>query len=167
MCVRVLVDPLAVTSPEGTIVRNSREPRPAAQRLVTIKDIATRCEVGTSTVSRALSNDPHINAVTRERVLAIAKEMGYDPAHHDGARRLSLRRHGLGILHHAVALLCPAEMYKVRYYSLIYHGVIEEITKYDYTLITTLVPRYDDCPHVDLPPVFARCEIDGIIWVLG
>ena len=46
---------------------------------VTIKDIAARLGLSASTVSRALSGDRNIRSATREKVLATAREMGYNP----------------------------------------------------------------------------------------
>jgi len=46
---------------------------------VTIKTIAVAAGVSNPTVSRALRNDPRISLATRERVQAIAKELGYRP----------------------------------------------------------------------------------------
>ncbi|ACQ78856.1 transcriptional regulator, LacI family [Beutenbergia cavernae DSM 12333] len=46
---------------------------------VTLADIAARADLSESTVSRALSAPDKVNPATRERVLAIAKELGYVP----------------------------------------------------------------------------------------
>lgn len=46
---------------------------------VTIKDIARELNVSVSTVSRALVDDKNIRRETKERVLQVAKEMGYRP----------------------------------------------------------------------------------------
>jgi DNA-binding LacI/PurR family transcriptional regulator len=46
---------------------------------VTISDIATRAGVTTATVSMCLANNPRISVATRERVKAIAGELGYRP----------------------------------------------------------------------------------------
>ncbi|WP_341779328.1 LacI family DNA-binding transcriptional regulator [Levilactobacillus sp. HBUAS70063] len=43
----------------------------------TIKDIATKAGVSTSTVSRALNNDPHILQETKTRIMKIAHELDY------------------------------------------------------------------------------------------
>ncbi len=55
---------------------------------VTIKDIANICNVGISTVSRALNNDPNVNAKTRERILEVARRFHYVP--NNSARNLKL-----------------------------------------------------------------------------
>lgn len=46
---------------------------------VTIKDIARRLMLSTSTVSRALIDDKNIRRETKEKILAAAQEMGYKP----------------------------------------------------------------------------------------
>jgi len=43
----------------------------------TIKDIATQAGVSTSTVSRALNDDPHILQETKQRILAVAQALDY------------------------------------------------------------------------------------------
>jgi LacI family transcriptional regulator len=45
----------------------------------TIKDIAKLAHCSYATVSRALNNKPGINQQTRDRIIAIAKELGYQP----------------------------------------------------------------------------------------
>jgi LacI family transcriptional regulator len=61
--------------------------------MVTIKDIALRAGVSFSTVSKALQDSPLVRPSTKARVLAIAKEMGYEP--NLAARSLVSRRTGI------------------------------------------------------------------------
>lgn len=64
---------------------------------VTIHDVARRAEVSPSTVSRALSASHLVATSTRDRVLAAAKELGYQP--NPAARSLITGRTGnLGIV---------------------------------------------------------------------
>jgi LacI family transcriptional regulator len=56
----------------------------------TLADIARELGVSKMTVSRAINNHPEINAETRERVLAIARRLNYQPNHH--ARALATNR---------------------------------------------------------------------------
>lgn len=46
---------------------------------VSIKDIAQAAGVSHSTVSRALSDSPLVNAITKARIQRLAQEMGYSP----------------------------------------------------------------------------------------
>lgn len=57
---------------------------------VTIYDIAERAEVSIATVSRVFNNHPRVSAATRERVLAVAEEIGYRP--HVSAQSLARRK---------------------------------------------------------------------------
>ena len=43
---------------------------------ITIKDIAKKCGVGVSTVSRAINNHPNINPDTRAHILKVIQETG-------------------------------------------------------------------------------------------
>jgi LacI family transcriptional regulator len=64
---------------------------------VTIKDIAKAAGVSHPTVSRALNNHPAISEATRERIVELAKEMGYLP--NASARGLKTNRtHALGVI---------------------------------------------------------------------
>jgi LacI family transcriptional regulator len=47
----------------------------------TMKDVARRAGVDVSTVSLAINNDPRIRTETRERILSIAQELGYQKNH--------------------------------------------------------------------------------------
>lgn len=53
---------------------------------ITIKDIARMCNVGVSTVSRAMNNHPDINKETKEKIMGIIKEYNYVP--NNSARNL-------------------------------------------------------------------------------
>ena len=65
--------------------------------MVSIKDIAARCNVSVATVSKALNGHSDISAATRETVKAVAAEMGYRP--NSAARALKTNRtYNLGVL---------------------------------------------------------------------
>lgn len=53
---------------------------------MTIKDIAKKCHVGVSTVSRAMNNHPDINPETKEKILKVIEEANYVP--NNSARNL-------------------------------------------------------------------------------
>lgn len=57
---------------------------------ITIYDLAREAGVGIGTVSRCLNNHPSVSPKTRERVLAVAKRLSYQP--HAHAQRLASRR---------------------------------------------------------------------------
>jgi Transcriptional regulators len=60
--------------------------------MVTIKDIAQAAGVSFSTVSKALRDSPLVTPETKRRIIAIAREMGYQP--NIAARRLVSKRSG-------------------------------------------------------------------------
>lgn len=65
--------------------------------MVSMKDIAQRCGVSVATVSKALNGQPDIGEETRNRVLSIAKELGYMT--NSAARALKTNRtYNLGVL---------------------------------------------------------------------
>lgn len=67
--------------------------------MVTVYDVAQRAGVSIATVSRALNNRSRISAETRQRILAVAAELGYEP--NDVARSL------VGMATQTIALLLP------------------------------------------------------------
>lgn len=58
----------------------------------TQKDIAEAARVSGSTVSRALRNDPTIPSETRDRIMRVARELGYRPNPFVNANMLNVRR---------------------------------------------------------------------------
>ena len=74
----------------------------------TIYEVARRSGVSTATVSRAVHGGAGMSSETRERVLAVARELGWVP---DGrARGLALKRSGiLGLLFHDMDVSGEAE----------------------------------------------------------
>src|SRR5689334_24665510 len=63
----------------------------------TIADIARRAGVSTGAVSYALNGQPGVSPATRQRILAIADEIGWRPSH--AARALSASRaHAVGLV---------------------------------------------------------------------
>ncbi len=59
---------------------------------VTLRDLARRAGVSMNTVSRALNNKPDVSARTRQRVLRLARRLGYTP--NSLAQGLRVRRTG-------------------------------------------------------------------------
>lgn len=57
--------------------------------IMTIKDVAKKCGVSISTVSRAINNHPEINDSTRQAILQEIKRLGYVP--NSNARNLNLK----------------------------------------------------------------------------
>ncbi|WIX77471.1 LacI family DNA-binding transcriptional regulator [Amycolatopsis carbonis] len=66
---------------------------------ITIRDVARRAEVSVATVSRALGSPDRVSEATRDRVLAVVRELGYRPS--PAARSLITGKTG------AIAIVVP------------------------------------------------------------
>ena len=90
---------------------------------MTIKELAQIAGVSTATVSRALNNNPGINAKTQKRILQLAEELGYEP--NLMAKGLSSQRtYTIGVLISDVTN---------PFYSEILRGIEDIVTQYNYT----------------------------------
>jgi LacI family transcriptional regulator len=132
---------------------------------VTQRDIALRCGLSQMAVSLALRRDPSISEPTIERVHIIAAEMGYDPAQHQAARRMALKKHGQDVINNIVALFLPPTFYEVNYYNSIVRGMLDVLTSQQYGLLTMYLPEISAGEKVTLPPVFSSGNIDGLAMI--
>ncbi len=122
---------------------------------ITIKDIAKMAKVAPSTVSRALNNKGRMSSATRERILRLARELGYHP--NINAKGLATNRTGnIGIIIHKRHKPLPGSFYD--FYGTIIIGVEEEAGNRGYNFIFS---------SVDSEPVVPRCvrerRVDGLI----
>jgi len=96
--------------------------------MVTIKDIAKRAGVSFSTVSKALTGSPLVKPQTKERVLAIAREMGYQP--NMAARSLVSRRTG------AIGVVWPS--IERAALSTLITGIHEQLEQTGYSMLLSM-----------------------------
>jgi len=103
----------------------SREP---TRRRATLTDIAAAAGVTKGTVSKALNGRDDISPETRERVLAVAAELGYHPA----------AQSGLDVVRRAIAVVfdIPASPYVLG----VFEGVLAAATEQGVDLLTRLAP---------------------------
>ena len=101
---------------------------------ITIYDIAKEADVSIATVSRAFNNSPRVSSETRERIFAIAKEMGYQP--HASARSLAKRQSNL------ISAIIP--MLTSYFFLEVLQGVQDRITESDYDLLVYSAPRMEE-----------------------
>ncbi len=136
------------------------------ERPVTLQDVADRCGVAKATVSRALNGNPEINSTTAARIRDMAAALGYDPAHFHQARRLAARRSGRRVLNHQVALLLPAYFHTSRYFSELFHGLLNTLTPRGYGISISIIPgSHADAFPLTFHPGIVRGEIDGVVLV--
>ena len=129
---------------------------------VTLQDIAAHCGVDRSTVSLALRGQGRISPATVERITRAAEELGYDPAHHETARRMVMQRLGKETLNQVIGLLYPADYLEMNFYTAILRGMTGVFNAEQYGLLI-FTPETE--AH-SVPIWFRRGDVDGMI-VLG
>lgn len=121
-------------------------------------EIAERAGVSTATVSRALNDRPGVNAETRERILRIAREIGY--AANSAARGLATSRtFTLGCINYRRDPQ-PISSYHVH----IVEGIDREARQRSYHVITTFVDAAGMADATQFS-LIAEQRVDGLILV--
>jgi LacI family transcriptional regulator, galactose operon repressor len=117
----------------------------------TLADIARELGVSKMTVSRAINNHPEINSETRERVLAVARRLKYQPNQH--ARALITNRS------HLLGMVAPDLMHS--YFAEILRG-IESIAR-PAKLRILVCNTYEDAENEIAEVEALRQRTDGLI----
>lgn len=123
---------------------------------ITIKDIAKRCGVGISTVSRAINNHPDINPETKQMVMDVIKETGYIP--NNSARNLK-----------RTDAKCIAVLIKGitnPFFSPVIQIVEAQVQKKKYAMVMQHVESYENELDVALELVKEK-RLRGIIFLGG
>ncbi|TMD16298.1 MAG: LacI family transcriptional regulator [Chloroflexi bacterium] len=119
---------------------------------VTIADVASAAGVSKTAVSFAFNNPERLGHATLERVLGVARDLGYTP--HPAARALSMRRNG------TIGVLIPQRLSTVfanPFLSELIQGLGELCEEHDLTLL--LVPPLDG----SLESAIRQASVDGFI----
>jgi len=125
----------------------------------TIADIARRAGVTKAAVSFALNGQPGVSAVTRERILAIAKEIGFQP--NSAARALSDGRAG------AFGLIIdrPASTIGVEpWFTQLISGIQAELSG-DHTALLFTMAEDQDAEIALYRSWWAQRRVDGVFLV--
>jgi LacI family transcriptional regulator len=132
---------------------------------ITLKDIAARCGVSVGTVSFVLRGDPRFSPETVARVCAVAEEMGYDPANNHAARRLVMMGRGQKVINHLAGVLLPAHFTQANYFSQLFQGLSEALTRERYGMLMLPLFSWEEAPESlpYLPPSLTRGDVDGVI----
>ncbi|WP_237759961.1 LacI family DNA-binding transcriptional regulator [Arthrobacter alpinus] len=120
---------------------------------VSIDDVAARAEVSTATVSRALRGLPKVKPATRERVLAVAREMGYVPS--PSATRLATGRTK------TVGVLVP--FIDRWYFANALEGIDQELRKQGYNLLLFSLGGYMHGQQRRFTEQMVRKQIDAMV----
>ncbi len=123
---------------------------------ITIKDIAKMCNVGVSTVSRAMNNHPDINKETKEKIMAIIKEYNYVP--NNSARNLKRSEsQSIAILIKGISNPFFSDMIRI---------IEEEIQRKKYSCIIQRVEDKDN--EIDVATALVKEKrLKGIIFLGG
>lgn len=147
--------------------RKTPKARPgAAARPVRMQDVADRCGVSVMTVSLALRDSGGISGETRDRVLAAASELGYDPHCSQVARRLRSLRNGRRPLNRVIGFCFSLHYLDAQYFTELLRGLGEAAEDAGFSL---LIQQPDALSRrgTPLPPVIARGDVDGFLFLSG
>jgi len=124
---------------------------------LTINEIAKLAQVSKGTVSKVLNNYPGINIKTRERILKIVKEVGYQP--NSSAQALAFRRTGnIGlIIPHS-----PEHALNSAYWSSFVTAVTDRVTRLGFNLVLHLPQREGNLGAL-FESIIRKRQIDGLI----
>lgn len=122
------------------------------QKKITIIDIANILNISKSTVSRAFRDSFDINPETKKKILALAKELDYEPD--PIAKSLKEKKTK------TIGILIPS--FTIPFYATAICGIQEVVTKNGYNL---LVCQSDESYHkeVDGIKTLVSSKVDGII----
>jgi len=125
-------------------------------REVTIKDVAKRAGCGIATVSRVLNKSGFSSKETREKVLAAAKDLGFE--FNEIGR--SLKRKGT----QAIGCVIPSLINPV--FASALQGIQDELDKNGYQLLLTCTD-YDLKHELDAVRTFLQKKVAGLIITTG
>ncbi len=128
-------------------------------RRPTIADVARRAGVTKAAVSFALNGQPGVSAATRERILAIAAEVGFEP--NSAARALSDGRAGaFGLIIDRPARTLGSEVFFMQLIS----GIQAELAQNHITLLFTVAE--DQAEEIRMYRTWwAQRKVDGVFLV--
>jgi LacI family transcriptional regulator len=118
---------------------------------VTIKDVARLAGVSVATVSRVLNSSAPVREETRDRVLAVAKELRFAP--NSAARSLSRRRAG------ALGVILP-DLYG-EFFSELLRGIDQESQRAGHSLLVS--SSHHDSHGVGAAVRAMRGRVDGLL----
>jgi len=133
-------------------------------RKITIEDVARKSDASITTVSMVLRDKPGIGAETRQRVLAVARELGYQ-------RRVPLETAGRKALNVGMILRSRARSPKEStpsvndFYSWVVTGIETAARAHRMNLLYATLPVDDANRPIDIPHHLLDQSLDGIMLV--
>ena len=134
-----------------------RDP-PAPRRRPTIVDVARRAGVSAAAVSFAVNDRPGVSSGTRERILAAARELGWQPS--ASARALTeARTRAVGLVLARSAAQLEGDSFFVRFLF----GIERALTAADYALLLQIVPGEASTALPAYERLAAAGRVDGFL----
>lgn len=126
------------------------------RRRPTIADVARRAGVSAAAVSFAVNDRPGVSSGTRERILAAARELGWQPS--AAARALTeARTRAVGLVLARSAAQLEGDAFFLRFLS----GIEATLTAADYALLLQIVPASEALPAYER--LAAAGRVDGFL----
>ncbi|MBA2941488.1 LacI family DNA-binding transcriptional regulator [Paenibacillus sp. CGMCC 1.16610] len=121
--------------------------------MATIDDVAKLAGVSKGTVSSVFSKKRPISQPVTDRVLSVAKELGYFPNHI--ARSLAIKKTMIVGLKMPISKEGSTTQFEIQ----MLNGVIKECTKHGYRILLDTLPEHEDLTQFSSDPV------DGVIML--
>lgn len=127
-------------------------------KAVTIEMVAAQAGVSKTTVSFVLNNNPSISEATREKVLKVIEDLGYQP--NINARNLSSKTN------RCICVVMPelGHIFEDPYFARALGGVYDEVEGADYRVLLKKA-SFDFALNKEYLNLFRRKEIAGMIYV--
>jgi len=123
---------------------------------VTIKHVAQEAGISTQTVSRVINERPDVAPETRQRVLEVIRQMGYQPS--ELARSLIYRRsYALGVITAGLKYIGPSRTL---------NGITTKAEELGFALLLKELPRFSTDDIRPLIQFLLARHIDGILWAV-
>lgn len=125
-------------------------------RRITIKHVAQEAGVSTQTVSRVINKRPDVAPETRQRVLDVIQQLGYQPS--ELARSLIQRRsYTLGVVTAGLKFIGPSRTL---------NGITTKAEELGYALLLKELPHFTTNDIQSLIQFLLARHIDGILWAV-
>ena len=120
----------------------------------TIKQVASASGVSTQTVSRVINNRPDVAPETRDRVMKVIKDIGYQPS--ALARSLIQQRsYTLGVVTAGLKFIGPSRTL---------NGITSQAEEAGYSLLLKELPNFNANNVLPIFNALLSRHVDGIIW---
>src|SRR5450759_997040 len=140
------------------MAKDSSSAAPPAR--ATMGDIARRLDISKAAVSYALNGQPGVSSATRQRVLDLAKDLGWYPS--SSARALSGAETGvIGLVLARPADLLTMETFVIRFLS----GVEQVLTERGSSLLLRVIGEHPDAEAKTYERWWGERRVDGVILV--